>query len=216
MTLKLTVATGALLALTLATASATAQTAAKPSAGQPTGPVIPGVCTYSNERAIGSSAVGKAVGTRMQALQAAVTAELKPEGEAIQAETKTVEGLRTAQPQQYQQRGQALIQRAQAFEQKRNLRVAELQATEQEQIQRIAAELDPILKQVYAERNCGLMLDRNSLYGANPAMDVTDLVLQKLNAKITTLSFDRKRLDTQQQAAAAPKPATPAKTPAKK
>jgi outer membrane protein len=207
---KLIAISGALAALTV-TASAQAQTAA-PAAAQPApGPMIPGVCTYSNERAIGASTVGQAVAARMKQLSQAVDAELSGERTALQTEGKTLQAAQqagTMDQNTLQQRALVFNQRAETLEKKTQIRVRELQATEGKQLQKIAEQLDPILKQVYAERNCGLLLDRNSLYGANPAMDVTDTVIQKLNAKVTTLSFDRERLD-QQPAAAAAAPAAP-------
>jgi hypothetical protein len=62
------------------------------------------------------------------------------------------------------------------------------------------------------------MLDPASVYIASSAMDVTDLVVQRLNAKITSISFERERLPEGQQAAAAaaPPPSAPAPTRRKK
>jgi outer membrane protein len=53
------------------------------------------------------------------------------------------------------------------------------------------------LKDVYTQRACALLFDRNALFGANSSMDVTEAVIEKLNAKITQFAFDRERLDQQ-------------------
>jgi outer membrane protein len=215
---------GLLTAMAL-TGAAGAQTAAPAAAAaQPApGPMIPGVCTYNNERAITTSAVGQAVIARMKQLSAAVDAELKADRASLETERQTLEASRTTMPQeQLEQRALAFNQKAAAYERKTQQRVQELQATEAKQLQKIAENLDPILKAVYSEKNCGLMLDRNTLYGANPAMDVTPTVITKLNAKITTLTFERERAEQQAarpatgtQAAARP-PAPAAKAPVKK
>jgi outer membrane protein len=51
---------------------------------------------------------------------------------------------------------------------------------------------------VYQERGCGLLLDRESVFIANPAMDVTDTVMERLNAALPTLSFNRLPVPVQQ------------------
>lgn len=216
MTRNLTVAAGALAAFGIA-ATAFAQTApapARPAApAVAPGPIIAGVCTFSNDRAIGTSLVGKAVGARLQQLSQAADAELRAERTRLETEKRNLEAQRatpTMTQEQLEQRALTYNQQAAAFERKAQLRVRELQATEQKQLQRVAQELQPLILQAYAERNCGLMVDRSVIYAANPAMDVTDIVVQKLNAKITTLTFERERLD--QPAAAAP--ARPAAAPA--
>ncbi len=77
----------------------------------------------------------------------------------------------------------------------------------------MATEINPLLRQVYASRNCGLLLDRNAVFGANPSMDITADVVKLLDGKITTFAFDRERLDQQAAApAAAARPAAPART----
>lgn len=221
MTRNLTVAAGALAAFGIA-ATAFAQTTPAPARpAAPTvapGPIIAGVCTFSNDRAIGTSLVGKAVGARLQQLSQAADAELRAERTRLETEKRSLEAQRatpTMTQEQLEQRALAYNQQAAAFERKAQLRVRELQATEQKQLQRVAQELQPLILQAYAERNCGLMVDRSVIYAANPAMDVTDIVVQKLNAKITTLTFERERLD--QPAAAAPaRPATAPAAPGKK
>ena len=79
-------------------------------------------------------------------------------------------------------------QEAQQLEQTRQ---QELQYTQGLQIRAIAQAADPILVAVYQERGCGLLLDRSAVYIANPAMDITDVVIQRLNAALPSLSFNR-------------------------
>lgn len=171
---------------------------AQPAQPENPGPVIPGVCTYNNQRAILTSMVGQSVTARLEQLTAAVQAELQPEGQAIEAEATALQGAQGTLPaDQFQSRAQALQQRAQAFQLLAQTRQAELQYTEQQQLERIATTLDPILIQVYQERGCGILLDRSAMYGANPAMDVSDRVIELLNQQLQTLTFDRSALPQQ-------------------
>ncbi len=168
------------------------------------GPAIPGVCIFSNEQAIGQSAVGKYVSERMKQLQSQATAEVNAEKTAIETDGKALEAQRaTLSSDTYQQRAVALNQRIQALQKKAELRSRELQATEQKALGRIATELTPLLRTVYNKHNCGLLLDRNAVFGANPSMDTTEEVVKLLDAKITQFPFDREHLDQ-------PTPAAPA------
>ncbi|HRH19508.1 MAG TPA: OmpH family outer membrane protein [Brevundimonas sp.] len=188
-----------LLASAAAMAFAIAGTAAAQPA-QPTnpGPVIPGVCTFNQGRAVAGSMVGQAVSARMQQLTDAVRAELQPEGAAIEAEVTALQQGQASLPQdQFQQRAGALQQRATAYQQLAAQREGELQYTQGLQVQRIGETMDPILVQVYQERGCGLLFDRAAMFGGNPAMDITDRVVELMNQQLQTLSFDRSPLPQQ-------------------
>ncbi|MEI9963545.1 MAG: OmpH family outer membrane protein, partial [Caulobacteraceae bacterium] len=195
-------------ALALASSGAAfAQTAARqPAAGAAApaaaagpvvaGPVIPGVCIFSNEQAIGTSAVGKYVGQRIQQLSAAANAEVQAEKTGIETDGKTLDTQKASLSQDaYQQRALALNQRVTALQRKAQTRSRELEATEQKALGRIATEVNPLLRQVYAQRGCGLLLDRNAVFGSNPSMDVTADVVKLLDAKITQFPFEREHLD---------------------
>ena len=188
-----------------------APAAARPAAGAPAlstatpinwGPAISGVCIFSFDRALGVSAAGKAASTRLQQLTAQVQAELGPEQTALQTDAKAFDSQRTTLPaDQVQSRGTALQQRVNAFEQKTQQRQQELRATGGKAQQRIAAEIEPLVRSVAQARTCSLLLNGDGVLGANTAMDITDAVVTQLNAKLPTLTFDREHLDQQAPAA---------------
>ncbi|MFA4893781.1 OmpH family outer membrane protein [Brevundimonas sp.] len=179
-------ALGAFALATLAAGSAAAQAQAPANPG----PVIPGVCVFHNDRLLATSTAGQSVQTGMQRLVTEVQGELQPYGAAIQTEADQLrQGGAAADPQGT--RRQALQQRAQEAQQLEQTRQQELQYTQQLQIRAIAQAADPILVAVYQERGCGLLLDRSAVYIANPAMDITDVVIQRLNAALPSLSFNR-------------------------
>lgn len=193
-------------------AAAFAQAAAPAAAAAPAithGPATPGVCIISLEGAIASSTVGKYVQTRLQQIATQVQAELKAEETTIQNDAKALDGQRASlDANTFEARGSAIQNRANALNRKAQLRDRELQATQQKALGRVGQELDPILRQVYQQRQCGMLLNRDAVVIANPAMDISQPVVTALNAKITQFNFDRERLDT---AAATPAaaPATP-------
>lgn len=187
----LAIAAASLAALT---ATATAPTAAAQTAAGPAnpGPAIPGVCIYFNQRLLAQSTVGVSVQQRMEQLAQEVGGELQPYATAIQNEiTALQQGQATIPADQMQQRRQALQQRIQEAQQLEQTREAELRYTLNEQRRLISQAVEPILVAVYQERGCGIMIDRESVFMMNPAMDVTDVVIQRLNTSLPSLSFNR-------------------------
>ncbi|AWM77525.1 OmpH family outer membrane protein [Phenylobacterium parvum] len=208
--MKKTALLAATAAVLLASAPAQAQT---PPAPPPVnhGPALAGVCILSLDGAIGSSTVGKYVQTRLQQISQQVQTELTSEQTAIQNEAKTLDAQKaTMDPGAFEQKSASLQVRANAWQRKAQLRERELQATQQKALARVGQELEPVIRASYQQARCSLLLQRDSVILANPAMDITPSVITGLNAKITQFAFDRERLD---QAAAAPAAAQPAKKP---
>ena len=164
------------------------------------GPVIPGVCVYYNARLLAQSAAGQAVEARMQQLAQEVQGELQPYATNIQNEAQQLQASGSGLPaDQLNQRRQALQQRAQEAQQLEATRENELRYTLAVQRQAITEAVSPILTAIYQEKGCGLLLDRESVFMMNPAMDVTDTAIQRLNAALPTLSFNRMAVPAQQQ-----------------
>lgn len=186
--------------------AAQAQTAAAPAAAAASvrhGAPIAGLCTLSPEAVAGTSTVGKYVSTRLQQIAAQVNAELSGEKTAIDNEAKAIQALPQGGDQAaLQARVTALQTRADAFNRKAAQREQEIQATEQKALQRISNEMNPLVRDAYQSKNCAILIQREAVLMANPAMDITAQVVTALNAKITQFTFDRERLDAQAAAAA--------------
>ena len=184
----------ALASLTASAALAQTQGPANP------GPAIPGVCVYFNQRVLAQSTVGQAVQTRMEQLAQEVQGELQPYATAIQTEAQALQqGAATIPADQMNQRRQALQTRIQEAQQLEGTRDNELRYTLAEQRRKISEAIEPLLVAVYQEKGCGIMIDRESVFIMNPAMDVTDTVIQRLNAQLPTLSFNRMPVPAQPQ-----------------
>lgn len=184
----------ALASLTASAAMAQSQGPANP------GPAIPGVCVYFNQRVLAQSTVGQAVQTRMEQLAQEVQGELQPYATSIQTEVQALQqGAASIPADQMNQRRQALQQRIQEAQQLEATRDNELRYTLAQQRQKISEAIEPILVAVYQEKGCGIMLDRESVFIMNPAMEVTDTVIQRLNAQLPTLSFNRMPVPAQPQ-----------------
>ena len=182
-------------ALTFAAAASAALPAAaqQAPAAQPLGgPVIPGVCLLSREAVFANAAAGKAASARLQELAAAAQNEIETERQPLEAELRALEN----QPDNAarRQRAETLAGQWQTLQQKAAHASQEVEATRIKAMERIANEAQPAIAQVYAAKACGLLLDRNSALGGNFANDLTAEVVQALDGRLSTITFERERL----------------------
>ncbi|MDR3506276.1 MAG: OmpH family outer membrane protein [Caulobacteraceae bacterium] len=186
-------------ALTLLSgASALAQTAPPPAQATLGGPVVPGVCLLSQQAVLANAKVGVAANVRLKQIGEDVQAELRQEGAPIDAEAKALQAQRaTLKPADFQQRQRTLEGRIQAIKAKADLRNREIEATREQALRQILVDMQGPIADAYKAHGCGLLVDRNSVIGGNLANDLTAQVVQGLDAKITTISFDRVSLPAQ-------------------
>jgi outer membrane protein len=197
----LAAASGALLALAaagLAQAQTRPAAPAAPAAqpAPPQGPALPGVCILSKEGAVYASAVGKAMMSRLEQLSSQADAEINGQKTSLQTDAKTLESQKATIPaDQYQQRGQALQVRLNDLQKTAQLRSAEMQLTQKKALQTFGGYMDPVVRQVFTQRNCSVLLDGNALIYPAPGMDITSAVITDLNAKVQSFNFDREHID---------------------
>jgi len=187
--------------------------AAAPGAGPPPsaapirqGAPIAGYCVFSINEVIGGSKVGQSVVARLKVLGAQVTAELQPEADSIRTDERALESTQASTDAATLQAKRANLElRVANFEKREQLRQQEMQATQQKQFGVILRELDPIMKDLYQQRSCSLLIDgdQGGVRLVNPAMDLSPQAVTGLDARIQTLTFDREHLDTQPGAGAA-------------
>jgi Skp family chaperone for outer membrane proteins len=155
------------------------------------GPVVSGVCYLSREAIFANAKVGKAASERLKQLadqaQSAIEAERKPVDADVQAYRSQAASLSA---DQRQSREQALGQRMQKVQEDQALRSRQLEATRVKALGQIAQYAQPVITEAYRAKNCGLLLDRNVVLGGNMTNDLTPAVVQGLDAKITTMSFN--------------------------
>jgi Skp family chaperone for outer membrane proteins len=185
---------------------AAAQTVPAAPAGQPLGgPLIAGVCLLSREAIFANAKIARAANERLQQLAAEAQAEVDAERKPVEEELKKfrAESAKLS-PEQRTQREQALNARLQPLQAKAQLRAREIEATRARALGRISDEAQPVIAQVYRAKNCGLLIDRGSVLGGNFGNDLTPAAVQALDAKISTITFNRETLP--------PAPATSATT----
>jgi outer membrane protein len=183
---------GAVALTSLLATTAIAQTAPAGSPQINAGPAIPGVCVFFNQQLLAQSTAGLSVQSRMRELALEVDGELQPYAAALQRDAQELQaGQSTIPADQLQSRRAALQQRAQEAQQLEETRTAELRYTLNAQREAISQAVEPILVTIYQERGCGILIDRESVFVMNPAMDITPSVIERLNTALPSLSFNR-------------------------
>ena len=156
------------------------------------GPVIPGLCLLSRQAVLANAKVAQAATARLRVLAEEAQNEINAERRPVEADIQAYNAEEVKlTPEQRNSRQQALQTRLQPIEAKSRQRASEIDATRAKAVERISAELQPVVAQVYGQRKCGLLVDRNSVVGGNMANDLTQAVTQALDSKISTITFNR-------------------------
>jgi Skp family chaperone for outer membrane proteins len=155
------------------------------------GPPVAGVCYLSREAIFTNAKVGQAASARLKQLaqqaQSEIDAERKPVDADVQAYRAKASSL-TAEQRQSQE--QALSQRVQNVQADQQTKGRQLEATRAKAMEQIAAYAQPVIVSIYGSKNCGVLFDRNAVLGGNMSNDLTPAVVQGLDAKVTTISFN--------------------------
>ncbi len=96
----------------------------------------------------------------------------------------------TMAPAQFQAQGQALNQRAQAFQAEATERSRQIDATRNRVLNLVLQQAQPYIAQAYSAHACGLLFSREALLAGNLTNDLTGEVITALDAKATPLNFD--------------------------
>lgn len=168
-----------------------AQSSAGTGGMQLNGPAVPGVCLLSREAIFANAKVGQAASARLKQLaeqaQSQLDAERKPLDADVQAYRAKAASLSADQRQSQEQ---ALAQRMQTVQADQQNKGRQLEATRAKAMDQIAQYAQPVIASTYESKKCGLLIDRNVAFGGNMTNDLTPAVVQGLDAKITTISFN--------------------------
>jgi outer membrane protein len=207
----------AVVGASLAALPAFAQTAAPAAAAAATplrhGPIVPGLCVFSAEGAVGASQVGKFVVERMRQLDAPSEAELSTQATAFELAVQTFNTQRASlTPEAAEQQAATLNQTRAQLQQLYQIRARESQVTSQKALERINTEMMPLVSQAYVAHNCSVLFDASAVMAVAPGSDLTQDVVRLLDAKLTQFPFERERLDAAAAGAGtAPAAAAPAR-----
>ncbi len=171
---------------------------AQPAASALGGVAIPGLCMLSQQEVLTRAKVGQAATARLQVLAQQAQNEVTAERGPIDADARALQAERaTLKPSEFQQKQGALQARANALQQKANVRSRQIELTREKALGRIAGDAQPVIASVYKARGCGLLVDRGTVLGGNMSNDLTAGVIDALDGKITTITFDLEPLPAQ-------------------
>lgn len=152
---------------------------------------VPGVCMLSRSEVLSNSKVGKAATARLKQLASQANNQLqterKPLDSDIQKFQKEAKSLSQTKRESEQK---ALQQRMQAFQNKARELDARIRVTRSKAMQQIAVQLDPLVVGSYKQHGCGILLDRDDVLGGNPKNDLTADVIQSLDKKMPSITFN--------------------------
>lgn len=163
------------------------------------------IVIVDQQRVIIESAAGQDIATKINNIQDQMQRELEPSatsleqlGQSIQARTAnmTPEALQADTELQEQARDYQV--RLRSLSQESDRRATELAITERKAQIAFAEALKPVLEEVMAEQGAEVMLAASDVMIALPAVNVTDRVIEKLNASTPTIAVTRERLPAQQ------------------
>jgi Skp family chaperone for outer membrane proteins len=147
--------------------------AAQPQQARPQithGAAIGGVCTIDPQLSVLAT-------NAVQAVEKKINAEFSAEGQKLQQELQPYMANPSSAPE-------ALRKRVQDYQTKIANRRNNLQPAERQAQERIAQEVQPTIAEIYQQRRCSVLIDRNVLVLGNPAMDITQSVVDRLNQKV--------------------------------
>jgi len=154
------------------------------------GPPMAGVCVVSRDQALAASQAGVSANQQLTQFVSGVRGELNAQRSAIQNDDRALAAQKASlAAADYQQRVGQLRARYQALDHASQVRDAQLAATRKQAFDQIGAVMGPSLTEVIAARRCSLVLERASTYGANPEMDITAQVIQRMNARLPMLNL---------------------------
>src|SRR5690242_10519218 len=155
------------------------------------GTAVPGVCMLSREGVFAQSKVGQAASQRLGQLAEQARTQLDNQRTPLDNDLKSFQQKAGSLSEaQRKQQGEALQQRVQTFQGQAGELNQRIQLTRGKAMQRIGQDAEPIVASVYKNHHCGLLLDRDSVLGGNLTNDLTSDVVQGLDRKVTTISFN--------------------------
>ena len=143
---------------------------------------------------------------RAQALGQPIETEFQSIQQAAQAARNQTGAARTTAEQQLQQRAQRLDQQRTAAQQELGRMEQNIRSTQAHVIQQVNQRLNPIISQVMQQRGANLAVDVSATLAHAPALNVTDAVLQQLNAQLPSVQVTPLPQQPGQQPAQQPQP----------
>lgn len=164
---------------------------AAPPPPPPGGAPVARILMVDLRRVLAASKVGRDLQQQMEGQKQKATNELNGEGGALEREKAQLQQQAAIlAPDVKARRIRDFETRAQGFQKKVQQRSLLIQGGFIKAQQQIEAALGPILQGLMRERGATILLDRSSVLLAPNAIDVTDVVIQRLDMKVSTVKLE--------------------------
>ncbi|MBI3437054.1 MAG: OmpH family outer membrane protein [Proteobacteria bacterium] len=173
------------------------------------------VVVVNYQRLLAESALGRDMSTKLQGVSAQIQQQaqaMQSEGQAIETEDQRLQtatrGMTAAQVQAnsaLSSQIQALQARVQQFQARRQSLQGDMQCSQIFALRDFTNRANPVVRTVMQSRGAGVVVDAASSQVFDPAMDITNTVMQQLDAAQRTATVARHSVsECQQSASAAP------------
>lgn len=164
------------------------------------------IITIDEAKIIRNSKAGQDIRTKLAAIETQINGELQPTATSLETEGKALnEKLKAKASQQEIAADTALMneltaydKKATEFAQKRARVSQEFANAERQAFIDFNAALEPVLMEVVREKGAQMIMSRRAVIYSADTIDVSDLVISKLDAKTPTINVQRKPLPAQQ------------------
>jgi outer membrane protein len=167
------------------------------------------VLVMDTDRVLNSSTVGQHIRDRLTAIGEEITTELTTEQTAVKTEVDQFNTDTADKTQEQIAADEALTTRATEIQQKvinlglsEQVKQRELAATRNAALAPVHEALQGVLEEIVAEMNADVLVERSLLIYVGEGSDITDEVIEKLNAKMTEVPVERVRLPVAEEAGA--------------
>ena len=164
------------------------------------------IVVVDQARVLNESRAGKDIRTKIDTIENEMKRELEPTAQTLETMGKSLEAKTANMTPEAMRSDEALRTEAQNYQtklvelsQQRDKRATELAITERKATIAFSQALKPVLDQVMSENSAQIMMSASDVMIALPATDVTDTVIQKLDAQSPTIAVTRERLPEQAQ-----------------
>lgn len=154
------------------------------------GSPVPGLCMLSREAVFAQSKVGQAASDRLNMLAQQARSELDTQRKPLDTDIQSFQQKAASLSEtQRKQQGAALQQRMQTFKTEADEQNERIQLTRNKVLQQIGEDAQPFVNSSYKSHRCGLLINRDAVFGGNTTNDLTKDVVEGLDRKITAINF---------------------------
>lgn len=157
------------------------------------------VVVMNSEQVLRQSKVGQHIQTRWNELRAEVAGELEEAGNPLASELQAfreeVDALDEAQVEarraDLEARGQMLAERRAQLIGELRAKEAEVEGARVQALEQVSAAVRDIIEEVVAEQDIDIIIERAALVYRTDAADITGLMVERLDAKMTEVPVER-------------------------